>query len=365
MNLIEHLDFYQHVQPNKLFLFDERHFYSSKETYDIVSSLAHQFHDFGIGDNDKVLLYAERSVCGVFLFLALEMVGARTFVLNPEKKNLPFSLDITIRYKIDGDDGIFFLSDIIQKKRILLSFRRDNPVFNAFREDSDFDFVLFDSMDEKKAICVSENSLLESTEESEKRLGLKKNDVHMLITPLYQVEGISQVIYAIALQQALFIPKKADPDDILLDIQQYHVSVMFGKIDFYHQLMMMQLTKKKDLSSLNVGLVDSHGANEEELNRIEKVLPIVMVPVYGRSECLPITMQVRTRHGKKRLQGVGKPFEKMDIRFSADGEICVRSPFVSPKYLDGSPIMNEDGYFHTGDYGFFDKKGSLHIVKKK
>ena len=62
IHLIGHLDIYQHVQPNRLFILDEKHFFSSKEAYDIVSSLACRYDAFVLKENDKVILFAERSV---------------------------------------------------------------------------------------------------------------------------------------------------------------------------------------------------------------------------------------------------------------------------------------------------------------
>ena len=363
MNLIEHLDFYQHVQPNKLFIFDEKHFFSSKEAYDVVSSLACQYDTFGLKENDKVLLVAERSVDGIFLFLALEMIGCRTFFVGPEK-NECFAHDTSIQYQIEGDDGLFFLSDFSDHRRILLSFKRTNAIFNKYRDDYDYDFVVGHSKDDKKAIMVSENSLLKSAEESEKRLGLKKNDVHLMTLPFHHMEGICQVVYTIVLQQSLFVPQSNDAESILSDISLYHVSVLLGNLDFYHQLMMEQLQMRKNLSSLHVGLVSLGQENKEELIRIEKSLSVSLIPVFGKDECIPITMKKCSLSKRKRLEGVGKPFDKMGVLISDDGEICVRSPFVSHQYLDGTRILTEDGYFHTGEQGFFDKRGNLHIIRK-
>ena len=46
IHLIGHLDFYQHVQPNRLFILDEKHFFSSKEQlfYEVMIHTHHQLY---------------------------------------------------------------------------------------------------------------------------------------------------------------------------------------------------------------------------------------------------------------------------------------------------------------------------------
>ena len=49
----------------------------------------------------------------------------------------------------------------------------------------------------------------------------------------------------------------------------------------------------------------------------------------------------------------GTPLAGVDVRV-VDGEIRVRGPMVATSYRDGTPVVDGDGWLHTGDLGRFD-----------
>jgi long-chain acyl-CoA synthetase len=83
---------------------------------------------------------------------------------------------------------------------------------------------------------------------------------------------------------------------------------------------------------------------------------------YGLTETsAAATINNRTTN---RLGTVGKPIPGVEVRIADDREILIRGPTVSPGYLD-NPELNArsfaDGWFRSGDVGFFDADGFLHI----
>lgn len=93
---------------------------------------------------------------------------------------------------------------------------------------------------------------------------------------------------------------------------------------------------------------------------------------YGITECAPIIAVNRTKnivHGS-----VGNVLEIDDVRIDDpnednEGEICVKGPNVMLGYFKDEEAtkeaFTEDGYFRTGDYGKFGKKGALFITGRK
>ena len=59
----------------------------------------------------------------------------------------------------------------------------------------------------------------------------------------------------------------------------------------------------------------------------------------------------------------GAPIEGVDIRID-EGEILVRGPMVATSYRDGSPVVDVDGWLHTGDLGRFDD-GVLEVFGRR
>ena len=93
---------------------------------------------------------------------------------------------------------------------------------------------------------------------------------------------------------------------------------------------------------------------------------------YGITECAPIIAVNRTRnvvHGT-----VGNPLDIDTVKIAepneaGEGEICVKGPNVMLGYFKDEAAtreaFDEEGYFKTGDYGRFAKRGTLAITGRK
>lgn len=86
---------------------------------------------------------------------------------------------------------------------------------------------------------------------------------------------------------------------------------------------------------------------------------------YGITECSPlISNSIR---GQNRINSVGLLLPGIEMKI-ADGEILVKGPCVFKEYYKNPGITEEsftDGWFHTGDIGYLDRKGFLFICGRK
>lgn len=89
------------------------------------------------------------------------------------------------------------------------------------------------------------------------------------------------------------------------------------------------------------------------LNRFYWAIGIPIHEIYGLSECFSVTY-TRNRETAK-FGTVGAISIGTDIKFADDGEILYRGPFLMkgfhnlPEYT--KQVIDEDGFFHTGDLG--------------
>lgn len=87
---------------------------------------------------------------------------------------------------------------------------------------------------------------------------------------------------------------------------------------------------------------------------------------YGLTEtCAPIALNT---FSNTLFGSVGKALPEVELRIEEDGEICVRSRKCFKEYYKNEDATREvikDGWFFTGDVGFLDPNGFLHITDRK
>ncbi len=87
---------------------------------------------------------------------------------------------------------------------------------------------------------------------------------------------------------------------------------------------------------------------------------------YGTTECSPIVSA--TPYHDHTLDSVGKPLKGVEVRIAEDSEILVHGPNVSLGYWknpEATAASFKDGWYYTGDLGFFDEKNNLYLKGRK
>lgn len=97
-------------------------------------------------------------------------------------------------------------------------------------------------------------------------------------------------------------------------------------------------------------------------------LGLIPIQGYGMTECSPII--ICNDDETPNPHSVGRPIPSTEVKIiNADengiGEICVKGPMVTPGYYDDDDNIvdprDEEGWFHTGDLGYFDDEGYYYI----
>ena len=103
-----------------------------------------------------------------------------------------------------------------------------------------------------------------------------------------------------------------------------------------------------------------------DLFRFYRSLGVNLKQLYGSTEtCAYVCLQ--PDHGV-RFDTVGQAAPGVEIRIADNGEVLVRGPMLLKEYYQRPDATAEsigaDGYFHTGDAGFFDEGGQLKIIDR-
>lgn len=105
----------------------------------------------------------------------------------------------------------------------------------------------------------------------------------------------------------------------------------------------------------------------KELGEFFFALGIKIVEGYGLTETSAVFMANPPK--KVKFGTVGKPFDNYQIKIAPDGEILLKGSNIMKGYYkkpeETREVLDDDGWLHSGDIGFIDKDGYLHITDRK
>jgi len=103
-----------------------------------------------------------------------------------------------------------------------------------------------------------------------------------------------------------------------------------------------------------------------DLYRFYRSIGINLKQLYGQTET--VAYVCKQPNGQAKIDSVGVPMPGVEIKIADKGEILVKSPGLLKEYYKNAEATQEaltsDGYFRTGDAGFFDDDGHLKIIDR-
>ncbi len=261
---------------------------------------------------------------------------------------------------------------------------------------------------DSKGVMLSHENIVSDIEAVEPRLPITAEDKFLSVLPLHHTfESTCGLIFPLSVGASIVYVQSLKSADVMADIKNFQITLMCGVPLLYEKmywgiqravqkkplatrlyvdlgqkfsdiaksmmnlslgkLIFKSLRAKAGLDSLRM-LVSGGAALDPEVSRFFNNLGIVLLQGYGLTETSPVlSVNEETTNN---YASVGCPLDGVDIKIldanpQGIGEIAVRGRMIMLGYYlnpEATAAVIKDGYFRTGDLGYVDNAGHIHIT---
>ena len=261
---------------------------------------------------------------------------------------------------------------------------------------------------EAKGVMLSHNNIVSDIEAVLPRLPVTTEDRFLSILPLHHtLEATCGFIYPLANGASIAYSQSLKSADILADIRALRITMMCGVPLLFEKMcasihrsvakralttrlyvdlgqriaglskwvfdlsvgkmLFRSLRERAGLNSIRM-FVSGGAAINPDVSRFFSNLGISLLQGYGLSETSPVLAVNHERDNN--YDSVGRPLDGVDVKISEPneagiGEILVKGKMVMLGYYDNEEATRavmQNGFFRTGDLGYVDSAGHLHIT---
>ncbi|MFV0478620.1 MAG: AMP-binding protein [Parahaliea sp.] len=196
--------------------------------------------------------------------------------------------------------------------------------------------------------------------------------------PVYHIYAFTTSIFSmLSGGHTVFVPNARDIGSVVAAMREYQPGLLCGLNTLFVALCNNEDFQKLDFSNLKVTLSGGMALTLAAARRWQEVTGCPVAEGYGLTETSPV---VSTNPGNGIVLGsIGIAVPNTEVKITDDeghtlaieeaGELCVRGPQVMAGYWqrpdETAKVMDEQGFFRTGDVAKIRADGYLQIVDRK
>lgn len=195
-------------------------------------------------------------------------------------------------------------------------------------------------------------------------LGLSSADKWLCVAPIFHISGFSIIMRGLIYGMTVRLVEKFRAEEIERISANEAVTIMSVVPFMLKKLIQQQNKTNIHYNSAFRCMLLGGGTIDRETLEICLQRSIPVVQCYGMTETCSQIIALRSADALLKLGSVGQPLFSTQLKLSKDGEILLKTPALTPGYLnlpDKLPSKMIDGWYRTGDIGHLDKEGYLYI----
>ncbi len=356
---------------------------------------ARRLADAGVGPGDRVGLRLPTSVDFVVAFFGALRAGAVVVPLSPQvpgpelEKLLAHSgAKVVVQRDAEGDlpDGVSGLTPGGDPDG-----GGDFPDTGRAGEDIAVVSYTSGTTGPPRGVMLSHRALLANLEQISAVEGVLEQDDRVLITiPLFHVYGLGPgLLQATAVGATAVLSERFEAQRTLDDCAEHRVTSITGVPTMYGEFAAFGADElRRGLATVRRMTSGAAPLHPKVLTAIREAIGLDVYEGYGLTECAPVVTSTLVT-GYPKPGSVGRPLPGIELRlvdsdgsdqavpldpddvddvFEAEGEtglVSIRGANLFSGYWpDGGHGPDDEGWFRTGDVGYLDTDGDLHLVDR-
>ena len=367
-----------------------------------IQGLARKLREMGVEKGSRVALWSYNSANWLIAFFAIVRAGGVAVLLNYSMSCADCAELLTMTntgFLLCGDNGetrknpnamqdLAALASIPEthcmdiRPSVLdlghaFPVTAEEPDVRSEDEADETAFLIFTSgtTSKPKAVQISQRALSFDADAFNTNTGEWAGRSVCVAVPLFHILGLLMSYSYLCRGATVCLPANYKPETLVREIDAYRISDMAAVGAVYLGLSEAEEFEQNVVPNLHLCMIAGGMSTPVQMMRLElQYANATFINMYGQSEAAPLTMVRPSDMVEKRAQTVGQAIDGMDIRISDGkggflpqgeiGEVIARGGNLMNGY-DQLPRekqpFDDEGWLHTGDLGYFDEDGYLHL----
>lgn len=391
--------------PGVLFVSHLGNHYTWQDIEKCSQIVANDLFRMGVKKGTHVGICSANSVNWIITFFAVQKLGAIACLLNfnyNEKEIVDVSEVGDITHFCYGEiatmqDKEAFLSNIrnqannkitnfydigssISFKERLYEYESVKGLFDVKVESDDASVMIYTSgsTGKPKGVLLSAYNILNASAAMSAEINIESTDKLCLILPLFHIFGMTAGLFCNALKNAsIVIPENMRTATILSTIEKYGCTLFHSVPTMVLAIMNNKEFSPEKVSKLRCTILAGAPATEPQIVKMNETFKNThFVCSYGLSEMAPVSITKYNDTLEHIIKTVGMPVSNIKIKVidrntgedcpvGETGEIIVEGYNLMSCYYKAAldlQSIDDGGWLHTGDLGFLDENGYLHLT---
>ena len=394
--------------PNATFVVSDRR-YTWRDIEQTSQIIAKDLQKLGVCKGSHVALCGANSANWIMTFFAIQKLGALAQLINFDLKakeivqlsqigdithfcmgDMPaVSQRETFADELTGPDSrIRWVYDMSSEVDFSKRYGEYEGLVGQFQEKVEADdasVVIFSSgtTGKPKGVLLSAYNVLNAAAATAENTRLTARDRNCQILPLFHIFGFTGCLFACAIAGAeLHIPQNMRTETILSLIQREQCTVLHSVPTMMLALVHSKEFTSEKVASVRCSLLGGAAATEAQIIMLREHFPNNHFMVaYGLTELAIATESDYEDTLEHVTKTIGKPLKNIavSVRDMATGRECKRDGSETGEILlRGYNMMvcyykleldrqdfNDEGWLRTGDLGYIDEEGYVHLAGRK